>query len=512
MTNASWNALFTLWSIVISFVLAPLLIHKLGTGEYGLLLLVWSFTGILGLVGFGFGEATLRYIAHYFGEDDIGGVNRIMGATLTLYLAICGAVAVGLSTGAPVVVQWLSVPDDQRIGVIGLLRLSALIWAIRAIFVTHSSVLMALQRYDLNTKLGVGQSLLRAGGYVGLALTGFGVFHLVLWEAISQAVVFIVQIFVLRRVAPGVRLLPSLSFKGLPEIAGFSLFSFLTYGFLMMQRESGKMILAAKLGTAPVAYLGTPDNVAHRIHMVVASGSETLMPRFSANRDPGLARSLLANGTWSALVLSLVFLVPLIVLMPDFLRLWISPEFALESAVVGQWVALAYITQGAYTPVATFFRGRGQPSRVTLVVACAGLITLTSSVWLIPRHGVVGVGYAYVLGAVPSLVGLIHAWFHVFGRGSLPVLLRVVALPLFMAAAAGLIQYLIRSVCGIVSWMGLLALGGLFFAIACGLIFGADWTFGGGECPSRQCLRKLCRSEKLMFLQKLLPFRRMFCE
>jgi hypothetical protein len=54
-------------SIAISFVIAPLLIRNMGAAQYGILLLVWSVTGILGVLQFGFGEATFRYVAYYYG-------------------------------------------------------------------------------------------------------------------------------------------------------------------------------------------------------------------------------------------------------------------------------------------------------------------------------------------------------------------------------------------------------------------------------------------------------------
>ena len=93
ITNAGWNAFSTLWNITISFLLAPLLIHYLGVAQYGILLLVWSVTGILGIMNFGLGEATLRYVAHYFGDGDLEGVNRVFGATLSFYVVVCAIVS-----------------------------------------------------------------------------------------------------------------------------------------------------------------------------------------------------------------------------------------------------------------------------------------------------------------------------------------------------------------------------------------------------------------------------------
>jgi len=507
MSNAGWNAFSTLWSIAVSFLIAPALIHNLGTDQYGILLLVWSVTGILGLVGFGFGEATLRYVAHYYGEGNISGVNRIMGATLSFYLVICLIVCLGLFTAAPMVVRLFSIPESEHQLVSWLLRLSAVVFSLNAVSLTYGSIPMALHRYDISSKIGVIQSVVRSGGYILLAVNKFGILHLVLWDVVTQLGTLITQAIVVRRISPGVKLMPSLSFGGLREIVGFSVFSFLTFAFHKVQREAGKMILAAQLGPSPVAYLGTPDNVAQRLHMVVASGSETLMPRFSANRDSKAAQSLFLNGTWSSLVISLVLLLPLVLLMPDFLRLWISPEFARDSAALGQLVALSYIFQGAYAPTATFFRGTGRPSLVTVVIFFAGLVTLLGSLLLIPKYGAIGVGFAYLLGSIPAFFGLVHGWFHMFGRSSLTGLIRVVGLPLLMSSIAYASQYWIRGSFGSLTWPGLFILGALCVVLTGALIFGADWAVGGSDAPSRQFIAKLGKSPKLVFLSKFLPLK-----
>jgi O-antigen/teichoic acid export membrane protein len=238
VTNASWNAFATLWSIVTSLAVAPVLIHNIGTTEYGILLLVWSFTAILGLLGFGFGEAMLRYVAHYFGEGSLEGVTRVMRATLSFYMVVCAAVFSALFLAAPMVVSLFNIPSSDYALFTSLLRLSALIFALRSVTLTYGAVPMALHRYDISSKINILQNVLRTGGIILLALCKYDIFYLVLWEAITQAVTLLAHVIVVRRISPAVSLMPSLSFKGLSEIAGFSVFSFLTYVFHMMQREA----------------------------------------------------------------------------------------------------------------------------------------------------------------------------------------------------------------------------------------------------------------------------------
>jgi O-antigen/teichoic acid export membrane protein len=243
--------------------------------------------------------------------------------------------------------------------------------------------------------------------------------------------------------------------------------------------------------------------------MVVASGSETLLPRFSANRDTQVAQALFLNGTWAALAISIVLFIPLVVLMPDFLRLWISSEFSRESAAIGQLVALSYITQGAFTPPATFFRGAGKPWFVTVVIAFAGIVTLLFSVLLIPTHGVMGVGYAYLLGSIAHFLGVVVGWFYMFGSSSVVPLIRSVGLPMVMGGIAFAAEIAIKRWAGELSWVGLFTLGGLFAGLTGLLVIGADWVLGG-ESPSKVLLERIGKSSKVDAFLGYLRAKRIF--
>ena len=501
MSNAGWNAFATIWNIAISFLITPLLVHQLGTAEYGLLLLVWSVTGVLAITNLGVGEATLRYVSHYLADDDLPGVRRVFGSTLTFYLVICIAISAVLVPATPFVVTLIKIPEHGLNEAGTLLRLSALLFSIGMMSNAFRSIPMALHRYDVTSKVGFGHASVRTIGFAMLAMSGFGVLYLVLWDVIVALGVLGVYVAIVRGLLPTVRWMPSLSLSGLRETMGYGIYSFMTQIFLSMYRESGKLILGSQTGPSGVAYLGTPDSVAYRIYMVVISGIETLMPRFSAIRDPEVARDLVANATSAALTISAVLFVPLAVLMPDFLRLWINPEFAREGAAVGQLLTMSFVVPAGFAPIATFYRGTGKPGFVTIVLALAGIVVLLTSVVMVPTHGAVGVGYGYLLSSVAWLAGLSIGWFRVFGTRPLRPFARAVITPLLVSVVVFTLQRYARSYFGEVNWPGLIALGGTFAGATCGLVLAIDRILGG-DSVSRQTLARV------LAMQRVVAFRR----
>jgi O-antigen/teichoic acid export membrane protein len=493
MANAGWNSFATLWSIAVGFLLTPVLIHNLGAAQYGILLVIWSVTGLLSITSFGMGEGTLRYVALHYGENDQDGVNRVLGSTLSLYVVICSAVMIVMAIAAPWIAAWLNIPaTDQRL-VSWLLRLAVPVFALGMITSTMSAIPQALHRYDITSKIGVAVSVFRGAGYILIAFSGKGILPIVLWDLMVSAFWWILIMRAVRRLAPEVRLLPSFSLNGTKEIMGFSVFSFLTWTFHTMHRESGKLIISRLLGAVPVAFLGAPDNISQRIHMVVASGCESLMPRFSATRDPKSAETLFWHGTWFSLALSLVLFIPFFILVPDFLALWINPEFARNSGTIGQVLALYLISQGAFAPVATYFRGSGKPWFVTVVILSALLITIPSSLYFIPRYGATGAAYAYLLGSIAPLLGVAVGGFYAFGRSSFRNLLRMVVTPWIAALIAGAIGILIRPSSEELGWIGLLAHAVCLTSLTGSSLIAADLIAGGQHSPSRQLLEMIAR-------------------
>lgn len=495
ISNAGWNAFATFWGIAISFASAPILIHNLGTEQYGIFLLVGSFTGILAVMNFGLAEATLRYVAHYYGKGDMDGVSRVFSSTLSFYAVLGLGTTVAVFLGSHAIADFLSLPSGPDAASFWLVRISGLIFSLRVIGSAFGAVPAAVQRYDLSGKITIILNVVHSVGAIGIAMAGWGVLYLLLWELFISVSNLCCYVTLTRRLIPGLRLVPSISLQAVREIFGYSVFSFLTLVFLNFHRESGRLVLGNQAGPASVAYLGTPENVANRLYAVISSATETLVPRFSAIRDAREAAALVLKYTWAAIGAAVTVFIPLAVLMPDFLRLWISPEFAQRSTAVGQCIALSAIGGSTYLAIATFFRGSGRPGVVTLVMSIAGSTVFVGNLLLIPEYGVLGVGYAYLIGSTVWLLGLTVGWFRSFGACSLRGFLRSAFVPLLVGVVAFFLTRVVRGWYGELNWLGLVVLGVLFSALVLALLFLADHFTGSGY--SADLLRRVLNSNKV---------------
>src|SRR3989441_8680764 len=84
------NWAVTIMTIVMTFVLTPFIIHRLGTEAYGTWALITSITGYLGLLVLGVPMASVRYFSEYVAGDGPRRPNEGAASCTGLYVSMVG--------------------------------------------------------------------------------------------------------------------------------------------------------------------------------------------------------------------------------------------------------------------------------------------------------------------------------------------------------------------------------------------------------------------------------------
>lgn len=493
MGNAGWSMLSWGWLTAVTFFLTPFLIARLGTDYYGLYVLIMSISGFLGLADLGLAEATLRYVAYYYGRQDVAGINRALGATLCVYV-VTGCLAwAALFFGAPWVAGLLALPEQDLDLATSLLRLMAVNYGVVISTGAYGTIPKALQRYDIDSMLVIGQSVLQVTGTAVMLVVGLGVRELIAWSVLIAFARQVANMMAARRLIPNLRLLPTPSRAGLKEVFSYGVFSSLTQVVGMAASQADRLLLGALFSSSAVAHLNVPKTLVQRSSQVTPTAGHVLFPRFSANLNLANQRRLFLDATWGMLCTTILIFVPLTVLLPDFLRLWISAEFARESAWIGQLLAFGGILRGAFVPSEKLFQGRGKPQYVTVQYTISSVTVIGLNVLLISRLGLKGAGYANLVELAVPLLALLFAWKRVLCSDSWHPLARAVLVPYLLGLLCLAIAVWARSVCPSPTWAGLL---GLTIAIVGGtavVVIGTDRLGYGASSHSGVLLNALAR-------------------
>src|SRR4051794_30859059 len=90
--NVVWNCAGMAANLLAGFVVVPYLVRRLGQTNYGLWILVASFTNYFSLLDLGIRAAVGRQVAFYKAKGDVGGFNATVNTALVI-LGACGVLA-----------------------------------------------------------------------------------------------------------------------------------------------------------------------------------------------------------------------------------------------------------------------------------------------------------------------------------------------------------------------------------------------------------------------------------
>jgi O-antigen/teichoic acid export membrane protein len=440
-----------------------------------------SISGFMGIMNLGLGEATLRYVAYYYGRNDLAGINRVVGATFSVYILMGFLGWALLYFGAPWVINLIAVPQPEQALGVGLLRLTSINFGMSFISGAFSTIPQALQRYDISSKVSVAQSVFQISGTIVILLKGLGIYELVLWSVVTSLFTQIIHLFVARRLIPKIRLRPSPAKDGLKEVFGYGIFSLITNILGIVWGQADRLLLGALVNPAAVAYLSVPQQISFRGSTAVGSAGAVLFPKFSSMEDRNQIQRLYLDATWIMLCATIVIFVPLTVLFPDFLRLWISPEFAKKSAWIGQVIAFSCIVRGAFVPYMELFKGLGKPQYLSILFFATGMTSLFVNLLLIPKFGLAGAGYCYLATVFWGFASIVFTWKHLLGMASLRPLLHATVIPIGLGLIVLVFAAIIRANIQEPGWIGFITLSMFFMGCTAIILVGVNWVIGRGS-------------------------------
>lgn len=478
-SNAIWNIIGRIVPLAITFFITPFLILNIGAGNYGLFMLIMSISGVMGVMSFGLGDATLRFVAHYHIRNDWEGVNRVVRSTLFLYIIIGLLIIVLVNLFAPTLLSLFSIPNESRSQAELLLRISAVCFAVTLINGVAVAIIQGVQRYDLQTKNVILAASFQALATIIVIKLSGGIIGLIFVVLSTNVFSLTISILLAKRILPQTRFTPAYSASGIKEITGYGFFSFLTHLFGLSFAYSDRLIIGSFVSSAAVGFLTVPQDLALRALSIVGQGGAVLFPKFSSTKDPARIGELYINATWVMLMLSIIIFAPLTVFMEDFLALWISPDFAQKCSKVGQLIAFSSMVRGAFVVYQELFKGVNKPQYVTAISFCVGITSLLLNLLLIPRYGLNGAGYSYLATTAWGFVAMFLTWKYLLKKESWRILFRIFVMPLAIGCSAILIGFKLQEFYPPTSWPILIAEGVIFILGIAIVLGGTEVIFGG---------------------------------
>lgn len=407
-SNSLWNISNYLFSVVSLFFLFPFLIKNIGAASYGFFIFLSTINGIASVANFGFGEATLRYVAFYYTKNEIPTIKNILSTSLLIYIVLGAFVAFMVYLLAPQISDLLKEKSIDSETAIYLIRVSAATFIVRFTFGIFAKVPQALQRFDISSKITIGETILRLALYIIVVLKGYGLIGLVYSELLLSLIYVVTNYFITSSIFKKIWFLGKFSKVLFKQIFSYSIYAALSQIVGLLWQYTDRILLAYFIGSSAIAYFSVPQQIIFKILGLIAAGSAVLFPKFSVDKINEDIKLVFKKYTLFFLMLSIILFSTLSLIMPDFLTLWISPEFAEQAKDIAVILAISCMIRGAFPVYQNLFKGIGKPVYNLYITIASSLTIVILDFILIPQLGLKGAGIAYLLS---PLVGVVAIYF-----------------------------------------------------------------------------------------------------
>lgn len=409
--NASWNTLNYFAMPILLLAATPFLVRRLGIEQYGIWMLVNSIAGMMGIVNPCFGDAAIKFVAHYRGRNDTAGAVRIARTVFTIYIFWAFITFTIIYLAAPFLINYVfKVNAGMRTMAVTAIRLGGAAFSLRFFESVCSSTLRGFERYDLASAANIFTKVSVIGSAVFLVGLGHGVIEILIAVLVITNISILIQGYLAQRLLKGVFYKPIFDIGSLREVSGFGFWRWLQEMTSAVFLQSDRFLISAILGTGMLTYYTVSLQIAQQVYRLLSSAASFIFPVTSALNSSGETDGLQRLYSHSTMVIALsaaVIVLPLYFLASPILTVWMGADFARISVPALKLLVLSY---GAYSLTiipSSFLNGTGFIKINVLFGAISAAVIVSVSVVLLPRIGIVGAGWAHIVNIL-AVIGLMY--------------------------------------------------------------------------------------------------------
>lgn len=405
------------WVVPLSVALVaiPYVVHGLGAERFGVLSIASGLLGYFGIFDLGLGRATTKFVAESLARGDHENLPRVVWTSFWSQVVLGAAGTLVTVALVPLLVgRFLKISP----GLVSETR--------TCLLVLSASLCVVLTGNALRGVLEAGQ-MFAVVNYVKVPtntsmflLPAVGVFfHLSLPGIVWLLVVARVGATV-AYLAACLKFFPALRGSCLPHKA--SLRPLFVYGGWVTVSNFAtpllsyidRVLIGSLVSMSAVGYYSAPYEAINRAWVVPATLAATLFPAFANLGTAGSKdrlEDLCARSLKSLLLLSAPALLVLAVFAKPILRWWLGSDFAAQSSVALQFLALGMLLNSVALIPFSLLQGVGRPD-LTGIFSLVEFLFQAGTCWLlVTDFGISGAALAWLLRSLLDAILMFGAVF-----------------------------------------------------------------------------------------------------
>ncbi|SRR6266567_950952 len=406
---SNWFALAI--TTVVSFFLAPFVVHHLGNLAYGVWVIIASLVGYMNLLDLGLRSAVVRFVSKGVAQESHEESSQAVSGALWIRFWVSVTIVCAGSILSVGFHRIFVIPTELQESARAAILVTAVTVGINLWCGVFGGVLVALHRFDLGSSISILQTCLRALGIVFLLRSGHGILALAIWDLCTSIIANAATVVLCFRVYPKLRIVfrrPDRS--TFTKLRNFSFYVFVINMAVQVVYYTDNLVVGAFLSPAAVTLYAIGGVLIAYSRQIVSSMTTTFAPlasTFEAEGSHQNLRRLLIHGTRAALIVSLPIEVALFFRGHTFIRLWMGEQYAKPSGTVMQILLLSVVFNSANATSGGVVYGMERLKRIALWAIAEAVANLLLSVILVRHIGIYGVAWGTT---IPSVVIELFLW------------------------------------------------------------------------------------------------------
>jgi O-antigen/teichoic acid export membrane protein len=402
------NIARVLLSMLVAFVLPPLLVHRMVPAEYSAWVLILQCSAYINLLDLGLQTAIGKFVAEYDAIGDRLGSSRILSNSFAI---LCASAFVGAIVIAVIAWRVPQIFHQMPSALIAPLRKGILIVGWSTVLALPFSAFLAtftgLQKYGFPTALAMSSKLLSSAALAILLLMHGKLLQLA-WVmaaftlATAGSQFFGWRHYVKQHVDFCLELIDRQSAWRLMRYC--SVLSVWTVAVLFISGLD--MVIVGHYDYKDTGYYSIATSITNFMLLVIASVFGPLLPAVSSlqsgRTSEQIGEMVIKATRYCALLICMIGL-PLLFGAYPLLKLWVGHDYAIHSTLFLEILVLGNAIRQLGSPYALVVVATGKQHLATIAAVVEAVVNVCVSIYLVQRIGAVGVAIGTLLGAVVSV-------------------------------------------------------------------------------------------------------------
>lgn len=388
-------------AFLVSMLLIPFILAKLGAEAYGLWALLFSVLGFFGLLDMGFATAVVKYVAETRGSGNVELRNRILSSVTLVYFILATLAAIAMVVLASRFSEVFAIPSSQKENLVAVLWLLAL----RAVILNlplsiFRGLLFGEQRIYLINAVSIFSNVLYAGLVWWTLEQGGGLLALAWSSLIAMLLEHFLYVILSFLTVPKVRLSWHLvDMAVLRQVASFSGYQLMTDISSLVLLQVDLLLVQWFLGLESVALYAVALRISTHVFYLSKQFVNVLSPLVAEYKGKGRERpirELLIKGTRVALVPGVIIFLCAQVFADQAIAFWVGSSFLLSAQVL-RLLLFAVMLGLPYLVAANVLAMTGRHRFTAWTSMASVLANIAFSVLLVKPMGLLGIAWGTVL-------------------------------------------------------------------------------------------------------------------